>query len=93
MLFLLFLEAKQSVEVIEANDVIKSVEVIEVTEVFRTSRILKINDIKARMLSYFDILKKKAFGINSWNFSEILHSLRTETVEDRDVTFNQIKGS
>jgi hypothetical protein len=30
---------------------------------------------------------------NSWNFSEILHSLRTEAVEDRDVTFDQIKGS
>ena len=25
-------------------------------------------------------------------FSEILHSLRTEAVEDREVTFNQIKG-
>ena len=35
---------------------------------------------------YFDVLKEN-------NFSEILPSLRTEAVEDRDVTFNQIKGS
>ena len=42
---------------------------------------------------YFDILKKKIFWIHCWNFSEILPSLRTEAVEDRNVTFNQIKGS
>jgi hypothetical protein len=29
----------------------------------------------------------------SWNFSEILPSFRIEAVEDRDVIFNQIKGS
>ena len=37
--------------------------------------------------------KKHGFWINFWNLSEILHSLRTEAVEDRDVTFNQIEGS
>ena len=37
--------------------------------------------------------KNKFFWIDSWNFIEILPSLRTEAVEDRDVTFNQIKGS
>jgi hypothetical protein len=61
-----------------------SVEVIEATEVFRTTKSLKINNIKAKS-PYFDVLKKK--------ISEILHSLRTEAMEDRDVTFNQIKGS
>ena len=42
---------------------------------------------------YFDVFRKKYFLIDSWNFSEILLSLRTEAVEDRDVTFNQINGS
>ena len=31
--------------------------------------------------------------IDSWSFSEIFPSLRTEAVEDKDVTFNQIEGS
>ena len=55
---------------------------------FRTS--LKINNIVARITlpRYFDF-----FLINSWNFIEILPSLRTEAVEDRDVTFDQIQGS
>ena len=88
----LFLETKEAVDVIEASDIILSVEVNEATEVFRTTQSLKINDINARITN-FDVLKKKIFWINSWNFSEILHSLRTEAVEDRDVTFNQIKGS
>ena len=30
---------------------------------------------------------KKKIQINSLNFSEILHSLRTEAVEDKDVIF------
>ena len=88
----LSLEAKEAVEVIEASDVIMSVEVIEATEVFRTTQSLKINNIKAR-ITLFWCFEKNVFWINSWNFSEILHSLRTEAVEDRDVTFNQIKGS
>ena len=49
MLFFLFLEAKEAVEVIEASDVIMSVEVIEATGVFRTTQSLKINTIKARI--------------------------------------------
>ena len=89
---LLFFEAKEAVDVSEASDIIMLVEVIEATEVFRTTQSLKINDINARITN-FDVLKKNFFWINSWNFSEILHSLRTEAVEDRDVTFNQIKGS
>ena len=36
---------------------------------------------------------KTIFLIDSWNFSEILHSLKTEAVDYNDVTFNQIKGS
>ena len=36
---------------------------------------------------------KDNFLIDSWNFSEILTFLSTEAVEDRDVTFNQIKES
>ena len=87
-----FLEAKEAVEVIEASDVIRSVEVIEATEVFRTTQILEINNIVAR-ITLFRCFEKKKFWINSWNFIEILPSLRTEAVEDRDVTFNQIKGS
>ena len=57
---------------------------------FRTTQILKINNIVARITLFrcFDFFLK-----DSWNFSEILPSLRTEAVEDRDVTFNQIKGS
>ena len=74
--------------------VIRNVEVIEATEEFRTAQILKINNIVARItLYYLDVLKKKNFLINSWNFIEILPSLRTDAVEDRDVTFDQIKGS
>ena len=49
MLFFLFLEANEAVEVIEASDVIMSVEVIEATEVFRTTESLEINNIKARI--------------------------------------------
>ena len=49
MLFFLFLEAKEAVEVIEASDVIRIVEVIEATEVFRTTQIPKINNIVARI--------------------------------------------
>ena len=64
-----------------------SVEVIEATKVFRTTQILRIKNIMAKS-PYFDVLR-----IFSWNFSEILPSLRTEAVEDRDVTFDQIQGS
>ena len=60
--------------------------VIEATEVFKTTQILKIN-IKWLDLPYLDVLKFIYFLIDSWNFSEILPSLRTEAVEDRDVTF------
>ena len=60
MLFILFLEAKEAFEVIEASDIIMSVEVNEATEVFRTTQSLKINDIKARITN-FDVLKKKIF--------------------------------
>ena len=49
--------------------------------------------LKVGWESLFRCFEKINFWINSWNFSEILHSLRTEAVEDRDVTFNQIKGS
>ena len=91
MLFLIF-EAKEAVEVIEASDVIMSVEVIEATEAFRTTQILEINNIVAR-ITLFRWGFFWFFLIDSWNFIEILPSLRTEAVEDRDVTFNQIKGS
>ena len=46
---ILFLEAKEAVEVIEASDFIMSVEVIEATEVFRTTRSLEINNVKAKI--------------------------------------------
>ena len=75
--FFLFSEAKEAVEVIEASDVIMSVEVIEATKVFRITQNLMAKS------PYFGVLV---------DFSEILSSLRIETVEDRDVTFNQIKG-
>ena len=48
----LLLEAKEAVEVIEASDVIMSVEVMEATEVFRITRSLKINNAKARIVSF-----------------------------------------
>ena len=44
-------------------------------------------------IPYFDVLEKIFSLIHYWKFSEILASLRTEAVEDRDVTFNQNKGS
>ena len=69
-----------------------SVEVIEATKVFRIIQILKIKNLMAK-LPYFDVLRKKYFLIDTWNFSEILPSFKTEAVEDRDLTFNQIKGS
>jgi hypothetical protein len=47
-MFILFLEAKEAVEVIEA------------TEVFRTTQILKINNIMAK-ITLFDVLKNKCF--------------------------------
>ena len=49
MQFILFLEAKESVEVIEASNVIMSVEVIEATEVFRSTFSLITNNLKARI--------------------------------------------
>ena len=91
MLFLIF-EAKEAVEVIEASDVIMSVEVIEATKVFRTTQILRIKNLMAKS-SYFDLLRKNIFLIDSLNFSEILPALKTEAVEERDVAFIQIKGS
>ena len=45
------------------------------------------------MLPHFDVLKKKFFEWNDVVSGEIQPSLRTEAVEDRDVTFNQIQGS
>ena len=60
---------------------------------FRTTQILEINNIVARITLFRCFEKKKKKLINSWNFIEILPSLRTEAVEDRDVTLNQIKGS
>ena len=42
---------------------------------------------------YFDVLKKQIFEQNDGISSKILPSFRTEAVEDRDVTFNQIQGS
>ena len=69
-----------------------SVEVIEATKFFRTAQILRIKNLMAKS-PYFDDLRKSIFSINSWNFNEVLSSLRTEALEERDVTFNQIKGS
>ena len=60
MLFFLFLEAKEAVEVIEASDVIRTVEIIEATEVFRTTQILKINKTVAR-ITLFRCFEKKNF--------------------------------
>ena len=85
--------AKEAVEVIEARDVIRSLEVIEATEVFRTTQILKVNNIVAKITLFRCFEKKKFFWIFSWNFNEILLSLITEAVEDKDVTFDQIQGS
>ena len=87
-----FLEAKEAVKVTEASDVIGSVEVIEAIEVFRTTQILKISNTWLE-LPYLDVLKKDLFRQDSWNVSEILPSLITDAVEDRDVNSNQIKGS
>ena len=56
-----------------------SVEVFEATEVVRTSQIFEINKDDL-------ILQNHVISI------EILPSFRTEAVEDRDVTFNQIQG-
>jgi hypothetical protein len=88
----LFSEAKEAVEVIEASNV---------SCLLRSLRPLKFSEPLKFLKSiiywlespYFDVLKKIIFWITSWNFSEILPSLRTEAVEDKDVTFNQIKGS
>ena len=60
MLFFLFSEAKEAVEVIEASDVIMSAEVIEATEVFRTTQILKIKNLIAKLPS-FNVLRKNYF--------------------------------
>ena len=54
----LFLEAKEAVDVIDANDVIRFVEVIEATEVLRTTQILKISNIMARITLF------RCFGKN-----------------------------
>ena len=48
-MFFLFLEAKETVDVIEASNYIMSVEVIEATDVFRTTQILNINNIMPRI--------------------------------------------
>ena len=68
-------------------------EVIEATEVFRTTQIPKIDNEVARITLFRCFEKRFFFWLDSWNFSEILPSLRTEAVEDKDVNFNQIKGS
>jgi hypothetical protein len=45
-------------------------------------------------ITSFDILEKYIYSEqNDGISSEILPSVRTEAVEDRDVIFNQIKGS
>ena len=96
MLFFLFLETKEAVEVTEASEVIMSVEglkVIEASEVFRTTQSLKINTIKDRITLFWCFEKEIFLNKTPENFSEILHSLITEAVEDRDIDFNQIKGS
>ena len=67
-------------------------EVIEATEFFRTNKNIKINNLTTK-ITLFWCFEKIFFLIDSWNFSEILPSLRTEAVEDRDVTFHQIKES
>ena len=64
MLFLIFFEAKEAVEVIETSDVIMSVEIIEATKVFRTIQILKIKNLMAK-LPYFVVLRKKYFLIDA----------------------------
>ena len=75
-----------------ASDVIMSVNVIKATEVFRTTLTLGINKLMAR-ITFFDVLKRQIFEQNYGISIEILLSFRTEAVEDRDVTFNQIEGS
>ena len=57
---LLFLEAKEAIEVIEASDVIRTIEIIEATEVFRTTQILKSNKKVAR-ITLFRCFRKKQF--------------------------------
>jgi hypothetical protein len=79
-------------EVIEASDVIRFVEVIEVTEFSEPLRFLK-SIIYWLELLYLDVLIFFFFLIDSLNFSEILPYLRTEAVEDGDVTFDQIQVS
>ena len=50
--------------------------------------VVPINQEETRSLEIFDIVYSVCDQTDSWNF---LPSLRTEAVEDRDVTFNQIK--
>ena len=54
---------------------------------------LEIDKLMAEITSFSSFEKKKVFELNDGISIEILLSFRTEAVEDRDVTFNQIQGS
>ena len=69
-----------------------SVEVIETAEFFRITQGFEINKLMAK-ISLSCCLEKKTFEQNDEISSEILPTFRTEVVEDRDVTFNQIQRS
>ena len=70
-----------------------SVEVIEATEVFKTTEVLEINKPMARITLFWYFEKKYMSWQNDEISSEILSSFRTEAVEDRNVSFNQIQVS
>ena len=48
MLFFLFSEVKEAIEVIEASVIIMSVEVFEATKFFRTTQIVIIKNVMAK---------------------------------------------
>ena len=69
-----------------------SVEDIQTAEFFRTTQGFEINQLMAKII-LFCPLEIFFFEQNDEISSEILPSFRTEVVEDRDVTFDQIQGS
>ena len=70
-----------------------SVEVIENVEIFRTTKGFKINKLMPKISLFCCFEKKKIFEQSDEISSEILSSFRTEVVEFRDVTSNQIQWS
>ena len=70
-----------------------SVEVIETAEFFRITQGFEINKLMAKISLSCCLEEKNTFEQNDEISSEILPPFRTEVLEDRDVTFNQIQRS